>query len=69
VIDDAIAAVCHRGQHPSRSGVLAAVRGTNEPTSILGIPIRFRADGELADARWFLYRVNPASSYKLITNP
>ncbi len=41
VIDEAIASVCKAGQTPSRSNVLAAIRKTNEPTSILGQPISF----------------------------
>ena len=39
VIDEAIASVCKAGQTPSRSNVLAAIKKTNESTSILGEPI------------------------------
>ncbi len=41
VIDEAIASVCKAGQTPSRSNVLAAIKKTNEPTSILGQSISF----------------------------
>jgi ABC-type branched-subunit amino acid transport system substrate-binding protein len=64
VIDEAIAAVCRAGQAPSRSGVLAAVRATSEPTSILGVPIRFQANGDLAGARWFLFQIGARGAYK-----
>ncbi len=49
VIDEAIAAVCKSGQTPSRANVLAAIRKTNEPTSILGQPIRFDSHGDMAN--------------------
>src|SRR3984893_898493 len=38
VFDEAIASVCKAGQTPTRANVLAAVKATNEPTSILGQP-------------------------------
>ncbi|MBV8432108.1 MAG: ABC transporter substrate-binding protein [Solirubrobacterales bacterium] len=69
VIDAAIAAVCRGGQPPAPSTVLAAVRSTNEPTSILGIPIRFRTDGNLADGRWFMFQIRPSGRYHMVTAP
>src|SRR5271165_5930768 len=39
VIDEAIASVCKSGHTPTRAAVLAAVKKTNESTSILGQPI------------------------------
>jgi branched-chain amino acid transport system substrate-binding protein len=68
VIDEAIAGVCRSAHPPSRSGVLSAVRATNEPTSILGVPIKFQADGDLAGSRWFMYRIDPRGTYRLIPN-
>jgi ABC-type branched-subunit amino acid transport system substrate-binding protein len=68
VIDEAVANECHSGETPSRTGLLEAIRDTNQPTSILGEPIRFRGDGDLADARWFLFRIAPGGQYRLLTN-
>ncbi|HTX32209.1 MAG TPA: ABC transporter substrate-binding protein [Solirubrobacteraceae bacterium] len=66
VIDSAIAAVCRAGGPPSRSAVLAAVRSTNEPSSVLGIPIKFRLDGDLASGRWFVFHIQPGGRYQMV---
>jgi branched-chain amino acid transport system substrate-binding protein len=66
VIDQAIASVCKAGQTPSRSNVLAAIKKTNEPTSILGQPISFSAHGELVNGKFFLFKINSAGKYQLI---
>lgn len=66
VVDEAVAQVCRSGQTPSASDVMAAVRATHAGSSILGIPIRFRADGELADPRWFMFRIDSAGRYHLV---
>jgi branched-chain amino acid transport system substrate-binding protein len=66
VIDEAIASVCKAGQTPSRSNVLAAIKNTNEPTSILGQPIAFDAHGDLVNGKFFLFKINSAGKYKLI---
>ena len=66
VIDEAIAAVCKSGQTPSRANVLAAIRKTNEPTSILGQPIRFDSHGDSAHGKFFLYKINSAGNYQPI---
>ena len=66
VIDSAIAAVCRAGMTPSRSGVLAAVRATDESSSTLGIPVRFRPNGELTDPRWFIFRIQPGGRYVML---
>jgi len=68
VLDDAIASVCKSGQTPSRSNVLAAVKATNQPTSVLGQPIKFDAHGDLVGAKWFLFQINSQGQYKLVTN-
>ncbi len=68
VIDQAIASVCKSGQTPSRSNVLAAIKATNEPTSILGQPIKFDAHGDLVGAKWFLFKISPQGKYVLVTN-
>jgi branched-chain amino acid transport system substrate-binding protein len=66
VIDEAIASVCKSGQTPSRSNVLAAIKKTNEPTSILGQPITFSSQGELVNGKFFLFKINSAGKYQLI---
>ena len=66
VVDEAIAAVCKAGQTPSRSNVLAAIKNTNEPTSILGQPIAFDAHGDLVNGKFFLFKINSAGKYQLI---
>jgi branched-chain amino acid transport system substrate-binding protein len=68
VLDEAIASVCKSGQTPSRSNVLAAIKNTNEPTSILGQPIKFDSKGDLVNAKWFLFKINSKGQYKLVTN-
>ena len=66
VIDEAIASVCKAGQTPSRSNVLAAVKQTNESTSILGQPISFDAHGDLVNGKFFLFKIDSAGKYQLI---
>jgi branched-chain amino acid transport system substrate-binding protein len=66
VIDQAIASVCKSGQTPSRSNVLAAIKATNEPSSILGQPIKFDSHGDLVNGKFFLFKINPKGQYKLI---
>jgi branched-chain amino acid transport system substrate-binding protein len=63
VIDEAIAAVCKSGKTPSRANVLAAIRKTNEPTSILGQPIRFDSHGDVVNGKFFLAKINSAGNY------
>jgi branched-chain amino acid transport system substrate-binding protein len=63
VIDEAIAAVCKSGQTPSRANVLAAIKKTNEPTSILGQPIRFDSHGDVVNGKFFLAKINSAGNY------
>ncbi len=67
VLDDAIATACKSGT-PSRSAVLAAVKATNEPTSVLGQPIKFDSKGDLINAKWFLFKINSSGKYVLVTN-
>jgi branched-chain amino acid transport system substrate-binding protein len=66
VIDKAIASVCKAGQTPSRSNVLAAIKKTNEPTSILGQAIQFDAHGDLVHGKFFLFKINSSGKYQLI---
>jgi branched-chain amino acid transport system substrate-binding protein len=66
VIDQAIASVCKSGQTPSRSNVLAAIKKTNEPTTILGQPIAFDSHGNSVHRKFFLYKINSAGKYQPI---
>jgi ABC-type branched-subunit amino acid transport system substrate-binding protein len=67
VMDEAIATACKSGT-PSRSSVLAAVKATNEPTSILGQPIKFDSHGDLVGGKFFLFKINSKGKYVLIPN-
>ncbi len=66
VVDEAIAAVCKARQTPSRANVLAAIKQTNEPTSILGQPIAFDSHGDLVNGKFFLFKIDSAGKYQLI---
>jgi branched-chain amino acid transport system substrate-binding protein len=66
VVDEAIASVCKSGQTPSRSNVLAAIKATSEPTSILGQPISFDSHGDLVSGKFFLFKINSTGQYQLI---
>jgi branched-chain amino acid transport system substrate-binding protein len=65
VIDEAIASVCKSGQTPTRANVLAAIRTTNEATTILGQPIQFDSNGALVNGKFFLFKINSAGKYQL----
>jgi branched-chain amino acid transport system substrate-binding protein len=66
VLDEAIATACKSGS-PSRSGVLAAVKATDEPSSILGQPIKFDSHGDMENAKWFLFKIDKQGKYNLVT--
>ena len=66
VVDEAIASVCRAGQTLSRSNVLAAIKTTNESTSILGQPISFTSNGDLVNGRFFLFKITSTGKYQLI---
>jgi branched-chain amino acid transport system substrate-binding protein len=65
VVMKAIASVCHAGQTPSRSNVLAALKKTNIPANAnpLGIPVAFQSDGDLAGNYGYLFHINSAGKY------
>lgn len=69
VIDEAIASVCKAGQKPSRSNVLAQIKKTDEPTSILGQRISFDSHGDRKNATFFLFHINAKGDYKLVPQP
>jgi ABC-type branched-subunit amino acid transport system substrate-binding protein len=64
VVDEAIAAVGKSGQTPSRANVLAAIKKTNEPATILGQPIRFDSHGDSAHRKFFPYKINSSGKYR-----
>jgi branched-chain amino acid transport system substrate-binding protein len=66
VIDEAIASVCKAGQTPSRANVLAAIKKTDESTSILGQPIKFDSNGDLVNGKFFLFKIDSSGAYKLL---
>ena len=66
VVDEAIASVCKAGQTPSRANVLAAIKNTNEPTSILGHPISFDAHGDMVSGKFFLFKIDSVGKYQLV---
>jgi branched-chain amino acid transport system substrate-binding protein len=66
VLDEAIATACKSGS-ASRSSVLSAVKATDEPSSILGQPIKFDSKGDMENAKWFLFKIDKAGKYNLVT--
>jgi len=66
VIDEAIASVCKSGQTPSRANVLAAIKNTNEATTILGQPIKFTSSGDVVNGKFFLFKIDSTGKYNLI---
>jgi branched-chain amino acid transport system substrate-binding protein len=66
VLDEAIATACKSGS-PSRNSVLQAVKATDESSSILGQPIKFDSKGDMENAKWFLFKIDKAGKYNLVT--
>jgi branched-chain amino acid transport system substrate-binding protein len=66
VVDEAIASVCKSGQTPSRANVLAAIKNTNEATTILGQPIKFTSSGDVVNGKFFLFKIDSTGKYNLI---
>jgi len=66
VIDQAIAAVCKSGQTPSRANVLAAIKKTDEPATILGQPVKFDSHGDLVNGKFFLFKLDSAGKSRRV---
>jgi branched-chain amino acid transport system substrate-binding protein len=66
VVNEAIAAVCKAGDAPSRKNVLDQIKKTNLSESILGQPIKFDENGDLIDAKFFLFKVDESGKYELV---
>src|SRR5262244_2188933 len=66
VVDEAIASVCKAGQTPSRANVLAAIKNTNQATTILGQPMKFTTSGDVVNGKFFLFKIDSSGKYNLI---
>jgi branched-chain amino acid transport system substrate-binding protein len=65
VIMTAILAVCASGEEPTRESVLEAVRQTNIPLGILGVPIQFDENGDILERRFYIFQIQDGA-YTLI---
>ena len=65
VLMRAISSVCKAGKKPSRSNVLAAVRKTkiSAANNPLGVPIAFKANGDLKGGKFYLFKINSKGTY------
>jgi branched-chain amino acid transport system substrate-binding protein len=66
VIFEAISRVCEAGETPDRANVQAEVRNTDKSTSILGSPISFTEDGDLAEGQFFIFQINEDGTKSLV---
>lgn len=66
VILEAIARVCESGEVPDRANVQAEVRNTDQADSILGSPISFTEDGDLAEGQFFIFEIQEDGSKTLV---
>jgi branched-chain amino acid transport system substrate-binding protein len=66
VIFEAIDRVCQSGATPDRASVQAEIAATDQATSILGSPISFTEDGDLAEGRFFIFQIQEDGSKTLV---
>ena len=66
VIFEAIERVCAAGETPDRANVQAEVAATNQATSILGTPISFTEDGDLAGGQFFIFQIQEDGTKTLV---
>lgn len=66
VILEAVARVCEAGEVPDRGNVQAEVRNTDLADSILGSPISFTEDGDLAEGTFFIFQIQEDGSKTLV---
>jgi branched-chain amino acid transport system substrate-binding protein len=66
VILEAITRVCESGETPNRANVQAEIRATDQADSILGSPISFTADGDLAEGQFFIFQIQEDGSKTLV---
>jgi ABC-type branched-subunit amino acid transport system substrate-binding protein len=62
VILEAIDRVCQAGDVPDRANVQAEVRNTDMSESILGSPISFNEDGDLAEGQFYIFQIQEDGS-------
>lgn len=66
VILEAIDRVCQAGEVPDRANVQAEVRNTDLADSILGSPISFNEDGDLAEGQFYIFQIQEDGSKVII---
>jgi branched-chain amino acid transport system substrate-binding protein len=66
VILEAIQRVCESGEVPTRANVQAEVRNTDQADSILGSPISFTSDGDLAEGQFFIFEIQEDGTKTLV---
>jgi branched-chain amino acid transport system substrate-binding protein len=66
VIFEAIDRVCAAGETPDRANVQAEVRNTDQADSILGSPISFTEDGDLAEGQFFIFQIEEDGTKTLV---
>lgn len=66
VILDAVGRVCEAGEVPDRANVQAEIRLTDLADSILGSPISFTEDGDLAEGAFFIFQIQEDGSKTLV---
>ncbi len=66
VIFEAIDRVCQSGATPDRASVQAEVANTDLADSILGSPISFTDDGDLAEGRFFIFQIQEDGTKTLV---
>jgi branched-chain amino acid transport system substrate-binding protein len=69
VVMKAIATVCAAGKTPSRANVLAAMHKTyiSGANNAFNAPIKFKHDGDIVGATFYLFKVNSHSKYVQIS--
>jgi branched-chain amino acid transport system substrate-binding protein len=66
VILEAVSRVCESGEVPDRANVQAEIRKTDQATSILGSPISFTDDGDLAEGQFFIFQIQEDGTKTLV---
>ncbi|NNF10308.1 MAG: branched-chain amino acid ABC transporter substrate-binding protein, partial [Acidimicrobiia bacterium] len=66
VILEAVQRVCDSGETPTRANVQAEIRATDQADSILGSPISFTADGDLAEGQFFIFQIQEDGTKTLV---
>ncbi|HDH03135.1 MAG TPA: hypothetical protein ENH15_02685 [Actinobacteria bacterium] len=66
VIIEATYRVCLTGQTPDRASVQAEIANTDLADSILGSPISFTSDGDLAEGQFFIFEIQEDGTKTLV---